>query len=209
MFDSFHSSERQFVGRLGEKEWRDYKRFAFRDDMMKLTVGVVMGSAFNKVIQSMSNNLVMPLLSFLTLSTGEAWRDWSFTPTSGLSLPIGRVAGDGLDFLVVSVSLYLIYVKLVGRLYRDGIDKPLPTKQCPLCLERVNAAALKCKFCGGNLDGPERGSGTEDQGAKDGGGEQQGPDGPSRKDRNSSAGPRKPNNRTDGRRVVPRHRRKR
>jgi len=209
MFDSFHSADRQFVGRIGEKEWSEYKRFAFRDDMMKLTVGVVMGNAFNKVIQSMSNNLFVPLLSFLTLSTGEAWRDWSFTPTPGLSLPIGRFAGDGLDFLVVSVSLYLIYVKLVSRLYRDGIDKALPTKQCPLCLERVNVAALKCKFCGGNLDGIERGNGTEDQGAKDGGGKQQGPDGAGGEDRDSPAGPRKPNSRTDGGHVVPRHRRKR
>jgi large conductance mechanosensitive channel len=209
MFDSFHSSERQFVGRIGEKEWRDYKRFAFRDDMMKLTVGVVMGNAFNKVIQSMSNNLVMPLLSFLTLSTGEAWRDWSFTPAPGLILQIGRVAGDGLDFIVVSISLYLIYVKLVGRLYRDGIDKPLPTKQCPLCLERVNLAALKCKFCGGNLDGPEGRSGIEDQRAENGRGEQQGTDGSGRKDRNSSAVSREPNSGADGARVVPRHRRKR
>jgi len=112
MFDSFQSQDRGFLKR---EDWQEYRRFAFRDDVMKLTVGVVLGASFNKLVNSVSGDLVMPVLSLLTAQTGVGWRDWTVSVADGLDLRLGQVAGSTLDFLVVSAVLYIIYVKIVGR----------------------------------------------------------------------------------------------
>lgn len=144
MFDSFQT-RREFIG---EKDWQDYKRFAFRDDMIKLAVGVVLGSSFNKVINGISNDLFMPLLSFITSKTGDGWRSWSVRIADGLELKIGLVAGEIMDFVVVSIVLYLVYVRLMGSLRGEG--PPAVQRQCALCREFVRADAKRCRFCGGD-----------------------------------------------------------
>jgi len=184
MLDSFRSQERQFIGKAGEREWSDYKRFAFRDDMLKLTVGLTLGNSFNKAIQSLSNNLVVPALSFATLNAGESWRGWSWSPVVGLELKIGQLAGDMFDFVVVSVVLYLIYVKLAGGSYEMASGAKPCARRCGLCLECVHPDAVRCRFCGGRPDGVKRGDGVKDKGAKDCGGEQNRPVRPKRQDSN-------------------------
>lgn len=208
MLDSFHSQDRQFIGRIGEKEWGNYKRFAFRDDMMKLTVGLVLGNAFNKVIQSLSSNIAMPALSFVALNAGEAWRDWAWRPLPGLEIRVGQVAGDAFDFFVVSVVLYLVYVKLAGRSYEAGLGPPPCAKRCVLCLECVHPGAVRCKFCGGDPNVVERGDGVEDKGAKRGRGKQERPHGTKRKDSDGAEDAREPDSRAGSGRRVPRPRRK-
>lgn len=150
MFDSFQT-RRDFIG---ERDWREYKKFAFRDDMMKLAVGVVLGSSFNKVINGISNDLVMPLLSFITAKTGDGWRGWTVHVADGLDLRLGVVAGELLDFLVVSLVLYLVYMRLMGGLRRGG--PPAPQRECALCREAVRADATRCRFCGGDPNGTKR-----------------------------------------------------
>lgn len=178
MIDSFQS-RRDFIG---EKDWKEYKRFAFRDDMMKLAVGVVLGNSFNKVINGMSNDLVMPFLSFLTSKTGDGWRSWSVRISDGLEIRLGLVAGELLDFLVVSLVLYLVYIKLMGG-HRGEPAPSGPQIECCLCRERVKAEATRCRFCGGNPNGTKRRTRGQDQGTPPGGGDQEGTHGRVRKNR--------------------------
>jgi large conductance mechanosensitive channel len=206
--DYFRSQERQLLGSNGEREWREYKRFAFKDDMLKLSVGIMLGNAFNKVVQSVSDNLAMPALSFLTLNTGEAWRDWSWSPVGGLDIRLGRLAGDALDFLVVSAVLYLVYVKFVGKVFGRWMP-PAATKQCLLCMERIHPEAVKCKFCGGNPNGIKRRNRVKDKGSKDGGGKSEGPDRAGGKDRNGSKGSGEFGGGSNRGRGVPKYKRKR
>ena len=206
--NSFHAQERQFFGPNGEREWKEYKRFAFKGDMLKLVVGIMLGNAFNKVVQSVSNNLAMPFFSFLTFSRGDAWRNWSWSPIGGLDIRLGMLAGDVFDFLVVSAVLYLVYVKIIGQVC-GGWMPPPAMKQCLLCMEQVHQDAVRCKFCGGIPNGVEGRDGVQDKRAKDGGGQQEGTGGPRGKNRNGVEGPRKSDSGTDGGRGLPKPRRKR
>lgn len=161
MLDSFQKQKRDF---LRKEDWREYRRFAFRDDVMKLTVGVVLGASFNKLVNSVSSDLVMPVLSLLTAQTGDGWREWTLSLPSGLDLRIGQVAGSLLDFVVVSVVLYLIYVKIVGGLKKDPTAPAKPQRECELCRETIRSDATRCRFCGGNPDGPKRRTRGKDKG---------------------------------------------
>ena len=79
---------------IGEKEFRNYKNFAFREDMFKLTVGVILANSFNKVIYGFSDYLVMPFFKFLLSKTGEGWRSWKFSPLVGLDLECPLCKGN-------------------------------------------------------------------------------------------------------------------
>ena len=91
---------------IGKKEIEEYKNFAFRDDMLKLAVGVVLGNSFNKVVYGISDYLVMPVLTFFVSKTGDEWRRWEFSPFLGLKFDFGRMIGTFVDFLLMSCLIY-------------------------------------------------------------------------------------------------------
>lgn len=135
-------------GLIGKKEIQEYKNFAFRDDMLKLAVGVVLGNSFNKVVYGISDYLVMPVLTFLVSQTGDEWRRWEFSPFLGLKFEFGRMIGTFVDFLLMSFFLYLFYVKFVSRIIKTESPNK---KQCPFCHESIRLEATRCPFCTGDL----------------------------------------------------------
>jgi large conductance mechanosensitive channel len=134
---------------IGKKEIEEYKNFAFRDDMLKLAVGVVLGNSFNKVVYGISDYLVMPVLTFLVSQTGDEWRRWEFSPFLGLKFEFGRMIGTFVDFFLMSFFLYLFYVKFASRLLvrPEGPKR----KECPFCHENIRPEATRCPFCTGDL----------------------------------------------------------
>ena len=154
--------ERSF---LKSDEFKKYRKFAFRDDMLKFSVGVMLGNSFNKVIQGMSDYLVMPVATYMISSAGSGWREIKFTPVRGLDMEIGRLAGVFVDFTVVSIILYLIYIKLIGRLVLE--DRPkIQEKACPHCFSSIHPQATKCPMCTGGIVVKERRTRGKDKGTK-------------------------------------------
>lgn len=148
---------------IGKKEIEEYKNFAFRDDMLKLAVGVVLGNAFNKVVYGISDYLVMPLLTFLAAHTGDEWRRWEFSPFLGLKFELGRMLGTFVDFLLISFFLYLFYVKFASRIVRHEGPK---RKSCPFCHENIRLEAVRCPFCTGDLNVKARRAGRKNKRAE-------------------------------------------
>jgi large conductance mechanosensitive channel len=74
--------------------------------------------------------------------TGD-WRNLTVTP---LKLGLGPFLGAVLDFTLVSFVVFVLVVKLRGKLLKKEEAKPT-TKTCPECLEKVLIDARRCKFC--------------------------------------------------------------
>jgi len=123
--------ERDFLNSKNIKEYRD---FAFREDMMKFAVGVILGNSFNKVINGISDYLLMPIFKFLVSKTGDGWRNWAFIPFSGLEFEVGRMIGVLVDFLLISFILYLICQKGLGRLKRK--EEPVKVKNVSIVAKK-------------------------------------------------------------------------
>jgi len=134
--------ERDFLNSKNIKEYRD---FAFREDMMKFAVGVILGNSFNKVINGISDYLLMPIFKFLVSKTGDGWRNWAFIPFNGLEFEVGRMIGVLVDFLLISFILYLICQKGLGRLKRK--EEPAKGKKCEYCCKEIDTEAKKCPYC--------------------------------------------------------------
>lgn len=152
---------------IGMKDLQSYRRFAFKDDMLKLSVGFMIGAAFNKVVQGISDYLVMPVVNFMVSATNGEWRELRLEPLPGLVFEVGMLAGVFVDFAMVSVVLYLLYVRLIGGLMRRDEDAGRVQKRCPYCFSLIHAEARKCPMCcTGGLIVDKRGPGKKDKGAK-------------------------------------------
>ena len=136
----------------------DFKKFAFKGNVVDLAVGVVIGAAFGKIVTAIVSDLVMPIVS-LVLPGGD-WRanGWvlreAADPKNNVVIKYGDFLGAILDFFVVALALFLIVSRIIkaaeGRFTKPG-EAPPATKECPACCEIVPAKATRCKYCTSNL----------------------------------------------------------
>lgn len=136
----------------------DFKKFAFKGNVVDLAVGVIIGAAFGKIVTALVSDIVMPLVG-LALPSGN-WREAQhvLVPNADPKLVVGIKYGDFIgqvvDFLVIALVLFIIVSKLVkaaeGRLVKKTEEEP-KTKECKYCLEQVPVKATRCKFCTSEL----------------------------------------------------------
>jgi large conductance mechanosensitive channel len=103
----------ELENKILKNEFEEYKKFAFKGDMIKISIGIILGNSFNTIVQSISNNILMPIINFLISKTGSNWRDLNLELINGLNLEIGKFLGSIIDFLLISIFLYVIYVKFL------------------------------------------------------------------------------------------------
>ena len=138
----------------------DFKKFAFKGNVVDLAVGVVIGGAFGKIVSALVADLVMPIVS-LVLPGGD-WRNSGFVlrtaadPKDNVVLKYGDFMGAVLDFFVVALALFVIVSRIIkaaeGKLVKKDDPPGAPTiKECPACCETVPAKATRCKYCTSEL----------------------------------------------------------
>jgi large conductance mechanosensitive channel len=137
----------------------DFKKFAFKGNVLDLAVGVVIGAAFGKIVSALVADLVMPVVS-LVLPGGD-WRTSGIVlktaadPKDNVVLKYGDFLGAVLDFFVVALALFIIVSRIIkaaeGRLSKKEDAPPPAVKECPACCETVPAKATRCKYCTSDL----------------------------------------------------------
>lgn len=107
---SLHPEERAF-SLLGE-----FKKFAFKGNVVDLAVGVIVGAAFGKIVDSLVKNILMPLIGVI-LPGRRGYLGWKWV-IDGKEVPYGLFLGELVNFLVVAFALFLFVVKFLGWLTR-------------------------------------------------------------------------------------------
>ena len=132
----------------------DFKKFAFKGNVIDLAVGVVIGGAFGKIVSALVADLFMPMVA-LVLPSGD-WRANGLVlrhaadPKDDVVVKYGDFFGAVLDFLVIALVLFIVVSRILkaaeGRLTRPKTEEPA-IKECPFCCETVPFKATRCKFC--------------------------------------------------------------
>jgi large conductance mechanosensitive channel len=94
----------------------EFKNFAFRGTMIDLTVGVIIGAAFGRIIDSLVKHIVAPL-GCLLLPGDHGYLGWKIM-VGHAELPIGLFLGDVFNFLIVALTLFVFIVKFLGWLVK-------------------------------------------------------------------------------------------
>ena len=126
----------------------EFIQFLRKTNALALAVGVIIGAAIGKVVTSVVNDLLMPVIG-LWLGGGD-WRTWQIalkTAPDGKVLSaigVGSFLGALVDFIIIA-----FFVFVIGRMFlREPPPAPGPAmKTCPACGESVLAKATRCKFC--------------------------------------------------------------
>ena len=113
----------------------DFKKFAMRGNVIDLAVGVIIGAAFGKIIDSLVKNIIMPLVSLL-LPGDQSYLNWKLA-VGNQEVPYGLFIGEVVSFLIVAVALFLFIVKFLGWVMRakKAEPPPPPTKDQELLAE--------------------------------------------------------------------------
>jgi large conductance mechanosensitive channel len=117
--------------------WGEFKKFAFKGNVIDLAVGVIIGAAFAGIIKSLVDNIIMPLVS-LAIPGDQSYTTWALT-VEGKQVPFGKFLGDVVNFFIIAAALFFFIVKFLGWLVRakEGeVATPAPlTKDQELLVE--------------------------------------------------------------------------
>ncbi|MEH7462186.1 large conductance mechanosensitive channel protein MscL [Bacillus thuringiensis] len=92
--------------------WNEFKKFALKGNVMDLAVGVVIGGAFGKIVSSLVNDIIMPLLGLLL--GGINFSKLAY-PLGKDTLKYGAFIQTVVDFFIIAFSIFL-FIKLFNKL---------------------------------------------------------------------------------------------
>ena len=90
----------------------EFKTFAFKGNVVDLAVGVIIGGAFGKIVDSLVKNVIMPFVGSL-LPGDQGYIGWKVV-INGKDIPYGLFLGEVVNFLIVAAALFVFIVKFLG-----------------------------------------------------------------------------------------------
>jgi large conductance mechanosensitive channel len=90
----------------------EFRNFAFRGNVIDLAIGVVIGGAFGKIVDSLVKNLIMPVIG-LVLPGEKGYLGWKWV-IHGQEIPYGLFIGEVVNFLIVAAAVFLFIVKFLN-----------------------------------------------------------------------------------------------
>ncbi len=123
-----------------------FKKFLMRGNLIDLAVAVVIGVAFNAIVQALVADLITPLITAAG-GTHQNFAKLSFT-LHGAVFTYGAVLNAAVSFLVIAAVVYYLIVAPAARLSAVSARKQAATtRECPDCLSQIPVAARKCMYC--------------------------------------------------------------
>lgn len=144
----------------------EFKEFAIKGNVIDMAVGIIIGSSFSPIVNSLVNDIIMPPIGLIL---GNVDFSNLYIPLNNLdknfdTLEQAQAAGTVtvnygvfintlISFLIVSFAVFIL-VKCINRLRSEQKKENLSqatTKECIYCCSEINIKAKKCPFCGSNL----------------------------------------------------------
>ncbi len=157
----------------------EFKTFIMRGNVMNLAVGVIIGGAFQAIVNSLVNDIVSPVISLITkginfadkfivlsaeeveFATVEAAKEAGYA-----TLNYGAFITAVINFLIMAIVIFCL-VKAINKVMEIGkkkeeeaVEEPT-TKVCPFCKSEISIEAVKCPHC--TSDVPEEEAVSEEK----------------------------------------------
>lgn len=154
--------------------WKEFKEFATKGNVVDLAIGVIIGGGFQKIVNSLVNDIIMP---FISIFTGKIDFNDMMINIGNTSIKYGSFVTNIINFLIIAFSVFLMvrYVNKINKTLEqkakdfnkklekqpkffknrkkknaDTTKEPAPiptTKICPYCLSEINIHASRCAHC--------------------------------------------------------------
>ena len=133
---------------------KEFKEFAFKGNVIDMAVGVVIGSAFTGIVNSIVKDLITPLMAALTGSVD--FTVLGYTLGEGENAPIlayGNFIQSVINFFIIAFCIFAM-VKFINKLKRPA-PPAAPAKEprkCPYCKSVIADDATRCPHCTSQLN---------------------------------------------------------
>jgi len=112
----------------------EFKNFALKGNVVDLAVGVIIGAAFAKIVDSLVKHILMPFLGILVPGE-QGYLGWKIA-VGAKEIPYGLFLGEIVNFIIIAFVLYLFIVKFLGFMMKAKESAPpAPSKQEVLLAE--------------------------------------------------------------------------
>lgn len=127
---------------------KEFKDFVMRGNVLDLAVAVIIGGAFGKIVSSLVNDVIMPIIGILM--GGVSFISLEATVGSAV-VKYGVFIQTVVDFLLVAFVVFLI-VKAANKMKKPAPAPAAPTtKECPHCFSTIHIKATRCPNCTAEL----------------------------------------------------------
>lgn len=140
-----------------KKFFEEFKKFISRGNVMDMAVGVIIGGAFTAIVNSLVNDIFMPVLSLITGGFDIAGMSVSFGVGDNVAtLNYGAFLSAVINFLLIALVIFCI-IKAMNTakdkmLKKQEEEAPAPTtKKCPYCMSEIDIQATRCPHCTSEL----------------------------------------------------------
>jgi large conductance mechanosensitive channel len=128
---------------------KGFRDFILRGNVVDLAVAVIIGAAFNAIVNSFVKDILGQLIAAVV---GKPDFSGVVFKLNGTPINVGNFINATISFLIVAFVVYFFIVlplnTLLARLKKPGPPPPVATKKCPECLSEIPLEAKRCAFCG-------------------------------------------------------------
>jgi large conductance mechanosensitive channel len=122
---------------------KEFKEFAMRGNVLDLAVGVIIGGAFGKIVGSLVNDMLMPVIG-LALG-GVNFSEKAFTLGAAV-IKWGSFVQSVIDFVIIAFVIFII-IKAANSTKKAPAPADPTTKECPHCFSTISIKATRCPNC--------------------------------------------------------------
>lgn len=131
-----------------------------RGTVVEMAIGVIVGTAFVKVVDSFVKDIITPPLGLILgrvnftnmyfSLTGKTYTTLAEAKEAGaITINYGVFIGTIIDFAIISLATYFVLLQ-IGRIKNAPVVS-IPIKECPFCLANIPAQAIRCPQCTSHL----------------------------------------------------------
>lgn len=141
---------------------QEFKSFIMKGNVLDLAVGVIIGAAFGKIVNSAVNDLIMPVVGlfmgkvdfsnlFVALS-GDSYPTLAAAKAAGApTINYGIFLNTTIDFVIMALVIFMI-IKAANKVRKAEEPAPAPpARECPYCKSSVHDEATRCPNCTSEL----------------------------------------------------------
>ena len=149
----------------------EFKNFILRGNIIDMLVGIIIGSSFTQVVNSLVSDIVLPIIGlllsdvdfsslFFVLKKGLTENAYYTTVEmakrdGAIVLSLGLFINSIISFLITSISIFILLksvVKIKDKLIKHKeAEEKKDIKSCPYCYSSINIKAVKCPNCTSDL----------------------------------------------------------
>ncbi len=150
-------SPKALLGNKGGRMLGEFKDFAMRGSMLDMAVGIIVGAAFGRVVNSFVSDVLMPPIGMLTGHSDFSNKFINLSGHAYATLAEAKAAGAatinyGLffnavsDFVIVAFVVFML-IRQVNRLKNEQKASVAVMRDCPFCVSAVAIKATRCPHC--------------------------------------------------------------